>query len=684
MRRMRDPQQIRLFEPFQGVLSPSGWGGLGRFLRSFRASDTASGRRFDDPVRSSNLPPQNSAPTSPPQADVLSETSTFYPTRRHAMRSVCEMILIAILLCGCSVEPAPAPIAPHRPKPILVPKAPISELVPDGVVPRFDSVASQLGIRFQRYDDHRGQHRIFEANGGGVALLDFDRDGWLDIFFTNGCRLPVSSPRQEHACRLFRSGESRSFSETQEAAGLAPQGYSTGCASADFDNDGFDDLDVTANGRNSMWQNNGDGTFTDVTEPSGTGDPLWGASAAFGDFNRDGHLDLYVTNYVAAAIDPPELCPTKNAPDGYQQCPPTMFRALPDRLYLSQGDGRFVDVAESCGATGVDGKGLGVVVADFNRDGRDDIFVANDGTPNFLFLNESSSGSADGAATTELRFREAAVELGIAMNGRGEAEACMGVGCGDCNADGWLDVFVTNFFAQTNTLYINVDGQRFEDRTNESKLGPPSRNMVGWGTWFLDFDNNGIEDLLVINGHVDDFSWLQGKELYAMPPQFFRNDGTGRFTDVSKRSGEYFQQPWIGRGLAVGDLNRDGLTDAVISHQRSESAVLLNRTNAANRVVIVELIGGMSSNRSGIGCKVTARIGERRLFRSVLGGGSYQSASERAIPIGLGAAEQIDSLFVEWPSGKSSEYFSIPANGRLRIVEDSSQMPVWDALHVRD
>ena len=169
-----------------------------------------------------------------------------------------------------------------------------------------------------------------------------------------------------------------------------------------------------------------------------------------------------------------------------------------------------------------------------------------------------------------------------------------------------------------------------------------------------------------------------------MPPQFFRNDGTGRFTDVSKRSGEYFQQPWIGRGLAVGDLNRDGLTDAVISHQRSESAVLLNRTNAANRVVIVELIGGMSSNRSGIGCKVTARIGERRLFRSVLGGGSYQSASERAIPIGLGAAEQIDSLFVEWPSGKSSEYFSIPANGRLRIIEDSSQMPAWDALHVRD
>ena len=591
-----------------------------------------------------------------------------------------------MLLGGCSAEspPVPMPIAPPSPKPVLVPFAAKSDLGSEGIAPRFDSVASALGIHFQREDDHRGQHRIAEANGGGVALLDFDRDGWLDIFFTDGCRLPLSSPQPQHGCRLFRSGECRSFSETQEAAGLAPQGYSGGCASADFDNDGFDDLYVTANGRNSLWQNNGDGTFSDVTEPSGTGDLLWGASAAFGDFNRDGNLDLYVVNYVDAAVDPPDLCPNKHAPDRYMQCPPTMFRALPDRLYLSMGDGRFVDVAESCGATGVDGKGLGVVVADFNRDGRDDIFVANDGTPNFLFMNESSSGSVEGAPSTELRFHEVAVERGIALNGRGEAESCMGVACGDCNADGWLDLFVTNFFAQTNTLYTNVDGQRFDDRTSESKLGPPSRSMLGWGTWFIDFDNNGIEDLLVINGHIDDFSWSLGREPYAMQPQLFRNDGKGRFADVSKRAGDYFQQPWIGRGLAVGDLNRDGLPDAVVSHQLSESAVLLNRTEAPNHAVIVELIGGMSSNRSGIGCKLTARIGEGRLFRCVLGGGSYQSASERAIPIGLGLAKQIDRLLVEWPSGRSSEYFSIPANGRLRIVEDSTQLPSWDALHARD
>jgi hypothetical protein len=545
---------------------------------------------------------------------------------------------------------------------------------PPGVLPAFN-VVSESGIGFERYDDIQGLHRLVEGMGGGIGLLDYDGDGLLDVLMTNGCKLPLLEDDQEHPTELYRNLGGGKFTRVTEQCGLIQYGYAQGCAVGDYNSDGFPDIYIATYGRNALWRNNGDGTFSDVTAEAEADCPLWSTSVGWADFNLDGLLDLYVTNYVLEDDESPRLCPRKGSPDGYMQCPPTLFKAADDMLLVNLGDGRFRDVTREAGITGVDGKGLGLAIFDANRDGRPDIFVANDGMPNFLYVNESPQQvSAEDEGPLELQFQEKGMPLGVALNQQGVAEASMGVACGDYDGDGWYDLLVTHFFAETNTLYRNLGGSGFSEETNSSRLGPPSRMKLGFGTEFIDFDNDGRLDLFVSNGHIDDFSWLNPKESYQMPPQFFRNEGNAGFRDVSQWCGNYFQQAWLGRPVAQGDLDNDGDMDLVIGHQRAPSTVLRNDTVTDAQSVIIKLVG-TRSNRSAVGARVEAKSADGSMVREVIGGGSFQASSDRRIHLGLGSCPAIESLRITWPAGTVDKSANI-APGFYLAREGQALLPL--------
>ena len=399
-------------------------------------------------------------------------------------------------------------------------------------------MSTAIGIEFERFDDIRGLHRLLEANGGGVALFDFDNDTRLDVFFTNGCRLPLSERDETYSNQLFRNGSDGKFSVATERAGLRQSGYFQGCTVGDFDNDGFDDLYITAFGDNALWHNQGDGTFRDITHETGTRVGRWSSSAAFAGLNGDGHLDLFVVTYIEARDDPPLLCPHSTSRDGYIQCSPTMFRASDDVLFLNDGTGNFTDVTQAAGVAGVDGKGLGIAVFDADQDGLPDVFIANDGTPNFLYINQGNGGGSNGSVAVPT-FLEKAFELGVAVNSHGKAQAGMGVAVSDVDGDGRPDLFVTNFYGEGNSLYRNLGPPGFEETTNSSGLGPPSRQSLGFGAGFFDADNDGWPDLFVTNGHVDDLASFSDVP-YRMPPLLFRSQHDGRFLNVTHWAGPYF------------------------------------------------------------------------------------------------------------------------------------------------
>lgn len=537
-----------------------------------------------------------------------------------------------------------------------------ASIKPDGQLPQFSDVTDTSGIAFRRFDDQQGLHRIMEANGGGVAFIDFDSDGRDDVFLTDGCRLPTREDDRETPSRLYQSQGGCRFEEVA-ASGLTQYGYAYGCTVGDYNDDGFDDIYVSSFGANSLWENLGDGTFTEVSDAAGVGDSLWGASVAFGDIDRDPDLELYVTNYVVTSAEDPKLC-------GRTQCSPTVFPAAQDALFDSNGDGTFKNITFESGAHGVDGKGLGVAIFDFNRDGWPDVYVANDGTPNFLFRN-TGKRNAEGV----IQFEESALLLDVANDFGGKAESSMGIAVGDLNGSGFSDIFLTHFYAETNTLYLNEGGEFFADGTSGSGLGPTSRQTVGFGTVPIDFDNNGVLDLFVTNGHVDDFTF--GGEPYFQQPQLFRNDGSAHFLDVSAWSGPFFQEKWIGRGVASGDLDGDGDLDLVVSHQRGKSVVLRNDTVTANRSVILTLVGGPMSNRNAFGALVECDGLGTNVVREVIGGGSFQSACSRQIHIGLHKDSGIPTVKVTWPSGTVQTLRDI-THGKYILAEDRTLMRAAD------
>jgi tetratricopeptide (TPR) repeat protein len=519
--------------------------------------------------------------------------------------------------------------------------------------PDFEDVAEASGLRFTFDSGATELRELPETMSGGVGLLDYDGDGWLDVYCVQGGPIHPAPGRSNGGDQLFRNRGDGTFEDVTEAAGLAglPRGYGLGVAVGDYDNDGDPDLFVSRLDTYALLSNRGDGTFQDVTEEAGlAGRRDNPTSAVFADLDNDGDLDLYVCHYMIWDENDPRLC--RNEKGGYFYCDPSKVDPAPDRVFRNDG-GRFVDVTEEAGIADPGGRGLGVVAADLDDDGLIDLFVANDGTANFLFHNLGG-----------FRFEEVAHLSGVASGADGGYRAGMGVACGDLDGDGRPDLFVTNFYGESATYYRNLGGLQFVDRTAASGLGTATRYLLGFGIGLLDYDRDGRLDVLITNGHVND---NRPYYPYGMPTALLANHGGGGLADVSRGAGAPWDVPRVGRGLALGDLDRDGRVDAVLLPQNEPVALLRNRTKGGHWLSL--LLEGTGSNRDAVGARVTIQAGGRKQTAWRLGGGSYQSANSPWLDLGLGPAEKVESVEVRWPSGRVDRYANLVADRAYRLVE---------------
>jgi tetratricopeptide (TPR) repeat protein len=517
---------------------------------------------------------------------------------------------------------------------------------------RLTDVHHEAGINFQYFNGQTGLKYLVESMGGGVAVIDYDVDGWPDLYLVQGSVLPYDPQNTAHQDRLFRNRGDGRFEDVTAAAGLGDNQYGQGCAVGDFDNDGYPDLFVANFGRSVLYHNNGDGTFRDVTVQSSLAEERWSSSAGFADLDKDGFLELYVSNYVTSL----RVCRGTNG--HVATCDPGNFDAEQDRLYRNLGDGRFEDVTQSSGIVAPGGKGLGLILADFDNDDWTDIYVANDGTPNHLFKNTSRSG--------QLAFQEIALLAGVAVSGDGKAQGSMGIACVDFEHDGLLDLYVTNFIDETYTLYRNLGDMLFEDATRRSGTAPATKPYVGFGVQPIDFDLDGLFDMVIANGHIDDFRFRQ--EQWKMPSQVFRNIGDGRFTDVSREAGPYFGGEYLGRGVARVDFDRDGDDDAVVVHQDAPLALLRNDTTGQGNWLGF-LLHGVASSRDAIGARIEVHTSAGiRILENSAGDGFF-SSNERCCRLGLGAIDHVDKAVVKWPSGLVQTLAQPPINQVHVLIE---------------
>ncbi len=537
---------------------------------------------------------------------------------------------------------------------------------------KFADQAAEAGIKFQ-YFNGRDLGAVglysYQTFGGGVLALDYDADGWQDIFLPQGSELPTKSGGQNATDRCFRNQGNGQFSEVTGPAGLTDSQFSHGGSVGDFNNDGFPDIYVTNIDSNRLMVNNGDGTFTDITSSLAATDRYWTCSAVMADFNGDGLPDLFDGTYLGGSDVFTRICRQNEIA---RACSPLVFPAERDRLYLNLGDGRFQEMSEACGTSNPEGKGLGVVAADFDFSRRLSLFVANDMEANSFFVNET-----DPEGEPQPRFVEQAVATGLAYDSDGRAQACMGVAVGDANGDGKLDVFVTNYHHESNALYIQQPNGFFQDESRKAGLRDPSFSVLGFGTQFLDADLDGWEDLIVTNGHVDDFTH-QGIP-FQMQPQLFFNAGRGRFVELpASQLGAYFQGKWLGRGLVRLDWNRDGLDDFAVSHLDRPFGLLTNQTTDSGGFLRVSL-RGTTGSRDAIGTTVTATIGKRVLIRQLTAGDGYLASNHHELVFGLGDSPRVDKLEIRWPSGTIQSFDGFDRNQQVLFIE-GRQQPV--ILHV--
>jgi enediyne biosynthesis protein E4 len=521
----------------------------------------------------------------------------------------------------------------------------------------FTEMIDDSGVDFRHQTGTNFEKPFPAANGSGVAALDYDLDGRCDLYFATGTPFPIDPQQSETINRIYRNlGEWR-FQDVTDRCGLGHNGYSAGLAVGDYDADGFPDVYVTCYGANVLFHNRGDGTFARVEASAGVDDPRWGTSAAFLDYDGDGGLDLYVCNYAQWTWESRQYCGDR-VRNVRIYCSPASVEPVADALYRNRGDGAFEDVTASCGAGGEPRRGQGVVAADLNDDGWIDLYVTNDLNPNSLLINRG-----DGT------FRDATELSGAGYDHRGRSQAGMGVDAADFNGDGRIDLFVTNFQAEHNTLYENLGGDLFQDVTHRYGLADASLPWVGWGTALADLDLNGALDAIVVNGHVDDNRHLLGQEApYASPPLIWRQV-QGRF-ELHPSAGSYFSGRYVARGLTLADLDGDGDLDLAITHQDDRPALLRNDcfspANPARSAIAVRLIG-TRSNRDAVGAVVTLRNETGAWVQPVKGGGSYLSAGElqQVFALPAGAA---GSLEVRWPGGARSTV-AIEAGTRVVIIE---------------
>jgi tetratricopeptide (TPR) repeat protein len=531
----------------------------------------------------------------------------------------------------------------------------VSEVDTQAPLIRFADRHRESGVDFQYANGAAGGKYLLETTGGGVAVLDYDGDGWPDLFFPQGGSLPLAPADAADADGLYRNSGDGTFCEVAPAAGLNDNQYSQGCAAGDFDNDGFTDLAIANCGTNVLYRNNGDGTFTDVTAASGIGGKHWSTSLGWGDLNGDGNLDLYVVNYVTH-----HLQPCRNRAGANSVCHPQIFDAEPDALYVSRGDGTFEEGLQQAGMASPHGRGLGLLIADFNDDGWQDVYVANDANPSFLF--ENLGPHPNGIP----RFAEVGFPSGTAVNSAGNATAAMGIACADLDGDGRLDLYVTNFHHEADLLFLNRGGLLFEDAAQRAGLVDSTKPMLGWGTQAIDVDLDGKPEIFLTNGHLDDRR-SEGVP-WKMPPQLLYNLGAGRFCDISRACGEFFRGEYLGRGVARLDWNRDGRPDLVVVHQDRPVALLQNETESTGHFLVVEL-HGVRGNRDAIGARLRVTAGGSTQVVEVCGGDGYCATNDRRQVIGLASAENVSDLVVTWPGGREVRWTNLPGDVMVTLIE---------------
>jgi hypothetical protein len=529
--------------------------------------------------------------------------------------------------------------------------APKAAAAPSGAA-RFADVTARAGITFVHASAATPEKYMFETFGAGVAWIDFDSDGFVDLYFVN------SAPGSSNV--LYRNNGDGTFKDVTQASGTAASdnhAYKTGVAVGDYDNDGHPDLYITAFGPNRLLRNLGNGRFADLTSAAGVAGAAneWSTSTGFFDYDRDGDLDLYVANYVDFRIGENPWCGTRQP--GYRMyCNPTIFDGVANRLFRNNGDGTFTDVSKQAGIANPAGKGLGVVFCDFDRDADVDIYVANDLVRNFLYRN-----NGDGT------FQDVAYAAGVGFDINGKPQAGMGVDCGDVDGNGYPELFVTNFSEELNTLYENRGDGLFEDVTQKAGLGSGFLPL-GFGTKMFDIDNDGDLDIHVTNGHViDNVKLYQAKLSYEQPDLLYENIG-GRFRDVSADSGPALRVPRVGRGLAVADFDNDGKVDVAITSVGRKAVLLRNvAANAGNWLQI--RAEGAKSNRFGLGATVRVQTPGRLQIREINNAASYLSSSDTRLHIGLGDAAVVQQLEIQWPSGVRQTLSGVKANQILTVKE---------------
>ena len=519
-------------------------------------------------------------------------------------------------------------------------------------------VTDAAGIDFVHVDGRSGQKYYVESLGSGAAFFDYDDDGDPDLYFVNGAPLPGYKATGTPINRLYRNNGDGTFTDATEKAGVGDTGYGHGCAVGDYNDDGYLDLYVTNYGPNVLYRNNGDQSFTVVTTEAGVSDPKWSSSCAFADYDRDGDLDLYVVNYIELSLENNPWCgPKEKGIRAY--CEPNNFPGLPDTLYRNNGDGSFTDVSRQAGIYNPTGKGLGVVWGDYDNDGHPDIYIANDSTENFFYWNKG-----DGT------FEEVGFMLGIAMSETGVEENGMGTAFGDLDNDGWLDLIVTNYQDQANTLYHNDRNGFFTDVSTASKTGAVSFPYLGWATEFIDYDNDGWQDLFVANGHVhDNLEEIGEAGTYGQRNLLFRNNCDSTFTEISNQLGAGMHLEDVSRGGAFADFDLDGDIDILVTNSNSPPRLLRNEGGNKNNWLAVKL-NGTTGSRDAIGARVTVRAEGVSQTKEVQSGTGYLSQNELKLYFGLGDSTTIELIEIRWPGGGKQQVKNIAANQSIVITED--------------
>jgi enediyne biosynthesis protein E4 len=536
--------------------------------------------------------------------------------------------------------------------------------VPGHTYPFEEIPPSRSGITWKHTAGKSPAKYLPETTGAGCAFLDYDNDGWMDLYLVNSGKCDFYTPAAPLRNALYRNNRDGTFTDVTEKSGVWGGGYGQGVAVGDYDGDGLPDIYVTQYGRNILYHNNGDGTFTDVTEKVGVAAPGWSSSAVWFDYDNDGRLDLFVCRFVDFDKSKSKDCRAgEDAKRGY--CIPHLYKPMASWLFHNNGDGTFTDVSKSSGIGSVLGKAWGVVATDIDNDGLMDLFVANDTVPNFLFANRGRG-----------RFEEIGTQAGVAYSSEGRPRSGMGLDSADFNEDGWMDLFVANLDHEMYSLYQNNHDGTFDDEAPSTGIGQATRLMSGWGLKFFDYDNDGNLDLFLANGNPDDLieQLSQNQVQYQEPMLLFHNNGK-RWENVSASSGPVFAKNLSARGLAIGDFDNDGGVDVLISVNDGAPVLLHNNVGSRNHWLGVNLVG-TKSNRDAIGARVTYQAGDLKRNRMKVGGGSYLSSHDPRLVLGLGQRNKVDVLEIKWPQPSSvvQRLTELPIDRYITIVEGQ---PGW-------